>query len=87
MQISLAQQLISFTGALLVLIGYVGHQIKRMDTRSALYNLLNAAGGAMLLYAAFRPFQLGFVIMEGTWTVVSFAALVRALRHSEVSGA
>ena len=86
MQISLAQQLISFTGALLVLIGYVSHQIKRMDSRGAIYNLLNFAGGAMLFYAALRPFQIGFAIMEGTWTVVSLAALWRALRAQPESG-
>ena len=80
MQISLTQQIISFLGAVLVLVGYVGHQMKRLDARGVFYNLVNAAGAALLLYAALRPFQIGFALMEGTWTLVILAALGRALR-------
>ena len=79
MQISFAQQIISLLGAVLVLVGYVGHQTKRLNPLGIFYNLVNAAGAALLLYAALRPFQIGFTIMEGAWTLVSLAALRRAL--------
>jgi len=78
MNISLARQAISFLGALLILIAYVGHQLNWMDARKPGYNFLNALGSAILAYIAFRPFQLGFVVMEVAWVAISLRALWRA---------
>ena len=77
MEISLARQLASFAGALLILIAYAGHQMNWMDSRRAAYNILNAIGSAILGYIAFHPFQIGFVVLEVTWTLISVYALVR----------
>jgi len=77
MNISLARQLASFVGALLILIAYVGHQLNWMDARRAAYNVLNAAGSAILAYIAFHPFQIGFVILEVAWVLISVYALLR----------
>jgi hypothetical protein len=81
MNISLTRQAFSFVGALLILIAYGGHQLNWMDARKATYNLLNAIGSAILAYIAFRPFQLGFVVMEVAWVIISLRGLVR-LRSS-----
>ncbi|MGH9513680.1 MAG: CBU_0592 family membrane protein [Terriglobales bacterium] len=78
MHISFVRQAFSFAGALLVLIGYIGHQLKWMDSRKFSYNALNAAGSGILAYIAFSPFQLGFVVMEVTWVAVSVYALLRS---------
>ena len=80
MQVTWFHQALSLLGAALILIAYTGHQMHRMDARAPLYNLLNAAGAAVLAYIAFRPFQAGFAVMESVWTVVSFGALIKALR-------
>jgi len=72
-------QILSLTGAVLVLIAYVAHQLRRMDPNGALYNVLNASGAGLLAYVALRPFQAGFVLLEGTWTLVSLYALYRAV--------
>jgi uncharacterized membrane protein len=77
MDISLARQVASFVGALLILIAYVGHQMGWMDSRKAGYNLLNAAGSAILAYIAFHPFQVGFVMLEVAWVMISLYALAR----------
>ena len=77
MNISLARQAFSFAGALLILVAYIGHQMRWMDSRKAAYNILNAVGSAILAYIAFRPFQVGFVVLEVTWTAVSVYALMR----------
>ena len=77
MDIMLARQVASFVGALLILIAYVGHQMKWMDARKAAYNILNAAGSAILAYIAFHPFSIGFVVLEVTWTIISIYALLR----------
>ncbi len=77
MSMDLARQLISFVGALLILVGYVGHQLGWVNSRGAAYNILNAAGSAILAWIAFHPFQVGFVVLESVWTVVSIWALLR----------
>ena len=76
-----ALQAFGFVGALCILIAYVALQFKKMDSTSITYNVLNAVGAGILLYVAFFPFQLGFVVMEGTWTLVSLYALFKLLRH------
>ena len=81
MSANLVQQLISFAGALLILIAYVGHQLGWVDARGAAYNLLNAGGSAILAWIAFHPFQVGFVVLEGVWTIVSLWAFFRP-RHA-----
>jgi hypothetical protein len=78
MQISLARQVASFVGALVILVGYAGAQFGWMSARKPLYNVLNAIGSAILAYIAFRPFQLGFVLLEVAWTIISLYALTRA---------
>ncbi len=77
MQPSLATQVASFLGAMVILIAYIGHQLRWMDAKRPAYSLMNAAGSAVLAYIAFRPFQVGFFIMETAWVVVSLYALFR----------
>jgi hypothetical protein len=77
MSIDLDRQLVSFAGAMLILVAYVGHQLGWMNSRRTAYNVLNAVGSAILAWIAFHPFQLGFVVLEATWAVISVWALVR----------
>ena len=73
----LLRQLVSFLGALLILIAYAGHQMNWINARSASYNILNAAGSAILWWIALHPFQIGFFFLEGVWTAISLWALLR----------
>jgi hypothetical protein len=77
MNVSLARQAFSFTGALLILVAYIGQQMQWMNPRKPAYNILNAVGSAILAYIAFRPFQVGFVVLEVTWVGISIYALMR----------
>jgi hypothetical protein len=77
MNIAMARQLASFVGALLILIAYTGSQLGWMNARRAGYNILNAVGSAILAYIAFHPFQIGFVILEVVWALISIYALLR----------
>ena len=79
--IPLSTQILSGIGALFILIAYVGHQMKWMDAKRWPYNFLNIIGAAILAYVAIRPFQVGFAVMEVTWTCVSIWALWKALRR------
>jgi hypothetical protein len=73
----LTRQLISFVGALLILIAYAGHQMGWINARRPAYNLLNAAGSLILFWIALHPFQVGFIVLEGVWTIISLWALAR----------
>lgn len=77
MDILLMRQIASFVGALLILVAYSGTQLGWMDPRHPSYNILNAIGSAILAYIAFHPFQIGFVILEVVWTLISIYALMR----------
>jgi len=77
MDIAMVRQVASFAGALLILIAYGGHQMGWMDPHKSSYNILNAIGSAILAYIAFHPFQIGFVVLEVVWTVISIYALLR----------
>jgi hypothetical protein len=78
MDISFVRQAFSFGGAMLILVAYIGQQAKWMDSGKPGYNILNIAGSAILVYTAFHPFQVGFVVLEGAWVVVSVYALIRS---------
>ena len=73
----MTRQIASFVGALLILVAYAGQQMNWMDARKPAYNILNAVGSAVLAYIAFRPFQIGFVVLEVSWAIISVYALFR----------
>ena len=85
MQISLARQVVSFAGALMILIAYAGHQMQWMNPRKMWYNLLNAVGSGILAYIAFQPFQVGFVVLEVAWTLISLYVLLRIARRPKAT--
>ncbi len=82
MEISTIRQAASFLGAMIILAAYVGHQMKWMDSDKPAYNLLNAVGSAILAYIALHPFQLGFVVLEATWAVLSIYVLARGKKRA-----
>jgi len=85
MEISLLRQAASFVGAMLILVGYAGQQFGWMNPRRAPYNVLNGVGSAILAYIAFRPFQIGFVLLEVTWTLISIYALFRGAKAASTA--
>lgn len=79
-------QVLSFIAAMIILVAYVGHQSRRMDANGIAYNVMNAVGSGILTYVAFRPIQVGFVVLEGVWAIVSAYAIIRAVRHRRPPG-
>ncbi len=64
-------QIVQIIGAILILSAYGAHQMKRMQAEGQAYQSLNMFGGLLLCVAAVADRQIGFIMLEGTWTVIS----------------
>lgn len=73
-------QLIQIVGALLILAAFAAVQFERMRPDSRLYLALNLVGSVILAVLAAISSQLGFLLLETVWAVVSAWGLAQALR-------
>ncbi|MCU0634299.1 MAG: hypothetical protein MUE41_05460 [Gemmatimonadaceae bacterium] len=74
------RQLASLAGAGIILLPFALVQLGRLRTETVTYQLLNAVGAALLTGVAVLERQAGFVVLEGTWTVMSLVGLWRLSR-------
>lgn len=68
-------QFIQILGAVLILTAYTLAQLKMLDGKSYPYLALNLAGSALLAMLAAAGTQWGFLLLEGTWALVSLISL------------
>ncbi len=76
-------QLISVLGALAILLAYAANQFGWIGPSRLSYTLANFAGAGILTAVAVVDRQLGFVLLQGGWTLVSLWGAVAILRRSE----
>ena len=74
------EQLIQIAGAILILIAFAANQRGTMSPHSRVYLTLNLVGSLVLAVLAFLDSDLGFLLLEAVWAVVSAAGLFKALR-------
>ena len=73
------ESLFELVGAALILSAFVLAQLRRLETGSAYYLVLNFFGAGILAVVAALDGDVGFLLLEGVWTAVSAASLVKLL--------
>jgi hypothetical protein len=73
------EQLEQVAGALCVLAGFAAAQLGLLSTRSPRYLMLNLVGSLVLAALAALDRQLGFLLLEGAWALVSASSLAAVL--------
>ena len=71
------ESLVQIAGSLLILVPFVLVQLGRLRTDAVVYGALNLVGSAVLAVDALHGRQWGFLLLEGTWALVSAYGLVR----------
>ena len=71
------ESLVEIAGAVLILSGFVLSQLGRLATTSLNYLLLNLGGSGVLAVVAAIDGDVGFLLLEGVWAIVSAYSLGR----------
>lgn len=73
-------QVISVLGALAVLGAYAANQLGKVGLDNLPYQFANLVGSGLLVVVAVVEVQLGFILLEGVWALVSLRSVVKILR-------
>lgn len=73
-------QLLSVAGSLLVLGAYFALQRGRLTSDSRAYNALNFVGAGLMTWVAVAEWQIGFILLEGSWALLSAPGMLRGAR-------
>jgi hypothetical protein len=73
-------QLISVLGALAILTAYAANLFGWIHPSNLWYSVANFLGSAVLTVVAVVDWQLGFILLEGTWALVSLWGIYSVLR-------
>jgi hypothetical protein len=73
-------QLISVLGALAILGAFAANQFRLADATRLSYQIANFLGSGILTVVAIIDQQLGFILLEGAWALVSLWGIFTILR-------
>jgi hypothetical protein len=76
-------QALQIAGALMILAAYGAAQARLLDPQSWTYLVLNLVGSALLAVLAYVEDQLGFLLLEGVWALISVGGILARLRGGE----
>ncbi len=71
---------IGSVGVTMLLLAYVLLQLKKLGTDHLSYAVLNFLGAAMAMWSSYLIDFIPFVVLEGTWALVSLHMIWRVIR-------
>jgi hypothetical protein len=71
---------IGTVGVMLILMAYFLSTFRLISSQHFIFFILNSVGAALACLASFLIHYWPFVVLEGTWTLVSVVGLVRSRR-------
>lgn len=71
--------LLGFTGVAILLAAYLFNLLGKISKEGYAYIIMNAVGGGLACLASYLINYLPFVLLEGTWMLVSLFALVKLM--------
>lgn len=74
--------ILEILGALTVLVAFAAAQAGRLDHRTVTYQALNLAGSLVLAVIALAQHSWGFLLLEGSWAIISLIGLFRTKRST-----
>jgi len=78
-----AIDILEIAGALTVLIAFAAAQAGKLLQRTVTYQLLNLLGAGVLAVIAAVESSWGFLLLEGSWAVISLIGLIGLTRGRE----
>ena len=74
------EQILQIAGAILILVAFAANQRGTMSPQSVTYLTLNLVGSLVLAVLALLDEDLGFLLLETVWAIVSAYGLFKVLR-------
>ncbi|TCC05790.1 CBU_0592 family membrane protein [Kribbella soli] len=80
-----AIDVVEIVGALTVLAAFAAAQAGKLQQRTITYQLLNLIGSGVLATIAAVQLSWGFLLLEGSWAVISLLGLLNLLRREDAN--
>lgn len=74
---------LEIVGAVTILVAFAAAQAGRLRQRTITYQLLNLLGSGALAAIAAIQFSWGFLLLEGSWAVISLVGLLTLKRRQQ----
>ncbi|MEC7290236.1 MAG: hypothetical protein VXW22_09135 [Pseudomonadota bacterium] len=71
-------------GVSMLLLAFALNVYGALDRRSLTYSAMNAVGAGLAAYASWLISYLPFLVLEGTWCLVSLVAIIAAFRRPAI---
>jgi hypothetical protein len=78
-----AIDVVEIVGAVTILVAFAAAQAGKLQQRTITYQLLNLLGSGVLATIAAMQLSWGFLLLEGSWAVISLLGLRSLLRHKQ----
>ena len=79
-----AIDVVEIVGALTILVAFAAAQAGKLRQRTIMYQLLNLLGSGVLATIAAVQLSWGFLLLEGSWAVISLLGLLNLQRHKDL---